>query len=997
MEKIRVLTLEKKGILNKFLYQNEEVKLGEEIALIESENGQSIITAPMNGIIVKPIKEGSKIKSNAIIAYLLTTEDEIEKYYFKRLASNEFTRLNKKGIKFSTTKNGQFGTKWKDIEEDDYSGISVVNEDALHPTFTPPVLNQQQFHNNKMAVESRTTLINEQPFDNQIMPSNFNQNNGQEFLPEGTVINNDPYLSPNPDQNQSIYFKQQNNVLQQEQTFEQPIPTRGQDKKHWDETRLSFGPKKTWNLSFKNLNIDDNYIINNQEKIPSIDTINNQMDQGKKREVKATMVNIPNLNNNIFQDSNFEAQTNSLNQPPSLSPQSIVTNAVPIGQTKLVEEKQAKEYAKYLVNTTKQQDEAPVNATGFLGEQNKSASFRNLVNQRREQLHNNNNFHELSLEADSSKSSMDFLDEYGRPKILRNIVQARMNDLIKRNISPEMKSGYSGSSPSSSDNTNMLQAGEKESSDEIYISADDYKIDLNEEKQAKTKKTGNFSPLKSYRDRLYQKLNDNGQREKILKTRNQRELIKKRIEQIAKGNFEVDSVLGGISNYRRPSFEEIESQYEMLDNEYDSHNSEQNEGINDAIQQGSASEQQQLSKQFKPGENNGKNNREPNPLWFEPGINDNNVMIELAILKERLANQEQNNRQNELLREIQSLRQVNNSNNNNSDNANGTNFDKMMQYMLMQQMLKTMNEPDLMLKEMLKEFRINNKQNIHQGNGTNEGAHNLQVKKFNAEESVTSNAHGNLVQPLNNTLSIINTNSKVEPQGLETREEIKSTRYPAIQSMIMSQAHVPPLTINAEIDMSAIIDQQRKLKNANADHGVRFSTMSFLVKAVSLSLSEYPKLNSYYDSKTNQIVIKNSQHIGLATETSEGLVIPVIKFSERMSLKQIAINIQETIERLRQGELYDYELQGSTITIANYGMVGAVNAIPTIFYPNSSVIGIGRIVRKPVVIKGDRLVIRSIMNLSLTIDQRIIDAAEAGIFLARLKEILESPELITLS
>ncbi|WP_425378194.1 hypothetical protein [Spiroplasma endosymbiont of Polydrusus pterygomalis] len=118
------------------------------------------------------------------------------------------------------------------------------------------------------------------------------------------------------------------------------------------------------------------------------------------------------------------------------------------------------------------------------------------------------------------------------------------------------------------------------------------------------------------------------------------------MEQIAKGNVEVDSVLGGINNYRRPSFEEVESQYEMLNNEYDSHNSEQNEGMNDAIQEGSANEQQQLSKQFKPVENKGKDNREPNPLSFQSGINDNNVMIELAILKERLANQEQNNRQN---------------------------------------------------------------------------------------------------------------------------------------------------------------------------------------------------------------------------------------------------------------------------------------------------------------------------------------------------------------
>lgn len=995
MEKIRVLTLEKKGILKKFLYQNEEVKLGDEIALIENENGESIITAPMDGIIVKPIKEGTKIKPNTVIAHLLTTEDEIEKYYFKRLEDNEFTRLNKKGIKFSTTKNGQFGTKWKDVEEDDYSGISIASEDTLHPTFTPPLLNQHQVYNNENIINSSAVLINDQqPYDNSILSQNFSQNSGEPLFEENT-INNIPYFSTNIEQNQPINFQQQNNISSQEQLFEEPTKIKQEEHKRWDETKLSFGPKKTRRLSFKNLKIDDNDIINNREKIPSIDTIKNPMNQERKSEAKSTMVNIPNLNSNMFQENNFESQTNSLNQPPSLPNQNIVTNAVPIGQAELIEENQAKEYAKYLVNTTKQQDEAPINAAAFLGGQNENTSFRNLVNQRREQLHNNNDFHELSLESDNSKNSMDFLAEDGRPKILRNIVQGRMNDLIKRNVSPEVQTGYSSSASNYNDNVNTFKTSEKKLSDEIYISADGYTIDPNESKEAKEKKPGYFSPLKSYRDRLYEKLNDNGQREKILKTRNQRELIKKRMEQIAKGNVEVDSVLGEISNYQRPSFEEIESQYEMLDNEYyDNNNSQQKKPNDDIVKPSSLNEKQQSSKQLIQPENHDESNHgSRTTLSLQQGVNDNNVMIELTILKERLANQEQNNRQNELLREIQSLRQVNNNNN----NTDGTSIEKMMQYMLMQQMLKTMNESDPVLKEMLKEFKFNNKQGNELKTEHNCETHNLQVKKFNSEETTIPNTYGNLVQPLNNNLNIINTNSQIEPQGLETREEIKSTRYPAIQSMIMSQAHVPPLTINSEIDMSAIIDQQRKLKNANADHGVRFSTMSFLVKAVSLVLSEYPKLNSYYDSKTNQIVIKNSQHIGLATETSEGLVIPVIKFAERMSLKQIAINIQETIERLRQGELYDYELKGSTITIANYGMVGAVNATPTIFYPNSAVIGVGRIVRKPIVIKGDKLVIRSIMNLALTIDQRIIDAAEAGIFLTRLKEILESPELITLS
>ncbi|WP_424526669.1 2-oxo acid dehydrogenase subunit E2 [Spiroplasma endosymbiont of Glossina fuscipes fuscipes] len=1021
MEKIKVSFLEKKVILKEFLYQDVAVKAGDDIALIESDNGEAIIKAPMDGVIVKPIKAGSKIKRNAVIAHLLTTEAEIEKYYFKHLESDEFSHLDKKGVTFTTTKNGEFGTKWKEIEEDDYSGADFIKPNTLNPAFTPPLLGQQQGQSsgrpmqpmaNEMNITSKAELINEQPFLNESLKQGFEQNNLSQSLSEemefnqpGQNINNSNLIANN-------FAQSQNNMGQQGQDFgsnatvqttpaseqETVLETKPTEIKRWDETELTFGPKKTRRLSFKDLKIDDDHIINNRAKIPSIDTIKQPSNQNVKSGGDNTMVNMPNIND-VMKENNFDSSVSSFGVNTRSTGQNIIANAVPIGQKKLEEENQAKEYAKYLVNETKQQDEMPANAAVLFGGQAENSSFRNLVNQRRQQLHNKNDFHELSLESDNSKNSMDFLDEDGRPKILRNIVQGRMNDLIKRNATPEMLSSHNGSSAYGYDQPDY-RAKDEDLSDEVYISADGYTIDPKDSEKATPKKPGYFSPLKSYRDRLYEKLNDGGQREKILKTRNQRELIKKRMEQIAKGNVEVDSVLGEINNYRRPSFEEIESQYEMLDNEYYG-NENQPDQSSTNYQQGSAI---QNKNQPPYGQVNfdGKqgtvtvppitNNYQCPPV--QQSTSDNNMLVELAVLKEKLSNQEQNNRQNELLREIQGLREANNNMN---QNNNTNNLDKMMQYMLVQQMLKIMNEPDPMVKEMLKEFNLNNKQILNQGIENTSNGNNLQVKKFNNQTSSIPNTYGNLVQPLNNNLNIVNTNSNIEPQGLETREEIKATRYPAIQSMIMSQTHVPPLTINAEIDMSLIIDQQRKLKNVNTESGVRFSTMSFLVKAVSLALSEYPKLNSYYDSKTNQIVIKNSQHIGLATETSEGLVIPVIKFAERMSLKQIAINIQETIERLRQGELYDYELQGSTITIANYGTVGAVNATPTIFYPNSAVIGIGRIVRKPVVIKGDKLVIRSMMNIALTVDQRIIDAAEAGIFLTRLKEILESPELITLS
>lgn len=224
------------------------------------------------------------------------------------------------------------------------------------------------------------------------------------------------------------------------------------------------------------------------------------------------------------------------------------------------------------------------------------------------------------------------------------------------------------------------------------------------------------------------------------------------------------------------------------------------------------------------------------------------------------------------------------------------------------------------------------------------------------------------------------------------RQKINKNRNSAVKSMILSQNYIPPLTISTEIDMSSILKLKHVLKKTHAN--IKFPSMAFIAKAISISLSEYSKLNSSYDPQTNEVVIKKYHNIGLATETSEGLVIPVLKFIEKLTIKEIAIDIKEMTQRLRKGEILNYETDGSTITIANYGNIGAIQASPTIFYPNAAVIGVGKVIKKPVVVLGEKLAIKAIMNMALTVDQRIIDAAEAGQFLSRVKEILEKPELL---
>ncbi|AHF57229.1 2-oxo acid dehydrogenase subunit E2 [Spiroplasma eriocheiris] len=999
MEKIKISNLKTKGILERFLYSSDVVNAGDNIAVVKINNDEIIIKAPYNGKIIKPLKTGTTVKKGSTIAYLLTDEKEIAKYNNKHGYQDEFSYLDKDGVRFNPGKNGQFGTKWKDIEEEDYSGAAFVSDvdtktppQPLNITETPSENNQyaNRIANLKTIVESPEAPITEEP-KAVLLES--------DDLTEPSVIpveNNQPIINlhhPIKEQTDNLIKK------------EEPVANSNSEK--ISEKHLTFGPQKSRRLSFKNLH----YNVGPQERaqIPSIDTI---------KDVNVENYGVKDRNDNV---KNNHSLNNSFMQMHS-----DIANAVKESDNMLKDETNAKTYAKYLVEETKVQDQAPQNNSTtnlFAANEEGNSSFRDLVKARRNQLHQQNNFHEIINEPENNKNAMDFLDEYGRPKIMRNIIQGRMNNLMKNNGQLESIDGVNSTGASSSDHSVAKQpkiSVEEEPVD--YITADGYEIKVGEDQNTPPKDLGYYSPLKTYRDRLYEKLNNNDQREKILKTRNQRELIKKRMEQLARGDIEVtDNVLGAINNYKRPSYEEIEAQYDLLNDNYNKQKlSSSTQAINNneevidpyrgiipdsrkSPSQPPSSLAPQPVANSQPFVTNPAPQTQPVIVNQPPVINNSNqeVLVELAILKEKLAQQEQQNKHHELLQEIKTLKENNLRNNVNNNDHN--NFDKMMQYMLMQQMIKSMNQPpDPFLTQLLRESMSNqqatnfnqlspepqNQPVVH----NNEG---IMVKKF--DEQSNSNA-GNFIQPLNNNLNILHTNTNpVEPQGLETREEIKRTKYPVIRSVILSQSQVPPLTISTEIDMSAVIEQQRKLKNANAETGVKFSTMSFILKAVSLALSEYPKLNSYYDQSTNQIVIKNSHHIGLATETSEGLVIPVIKFAERLSLKQIAINIQETLDRLRQGELYDYELQGSTITIANYGTVGATQATPTIFYPNSAVIGIGRIVRKPIVIKGDKLVIRSMMSISLTIDQRIIDAAEAGIFMTRLKEILEQPELITLS
>ncbi|WP_342275288.1 2-oxo acid dehydrogenase subunit E2 [Spiroplasma endosymbiont of Cantharis lateralis] len=365
-------------------------------------------------------------------------------------------------------------------------------------------------------------------------------------------------------------------------------------------------------------------------------------------------------------------------------------------------------------------------------------------------------------------------------------------------------------------------------------------------------------------------------------------------------------------------------------------------------------------------------------------------------------------------------------------NAGPDTFGQMMQYMLMQNMMQNMNQNKVSnrdisasdLKSVIKE-EINSfanelkdkkrkeeekilleqeviakverqfREKYERERYQEEQLHHEQkeAKRVQRKEENIRDINFEVDKP-DNSVGYLQFESNDENKVIE-REKVNKNRNSAVKSMILSQNFIPPLTISTEIDMSSILKLKHMLKQTQ--NHIKFTTISFIAKSISIALEEYPKLNSSYDPETNEVIIKKYHNIGLATETSEGLIIPVLKFVDRLSIKEVAIDIKEMTSRLRAGELLNYESEGSTITISNYGNIGAIQATPTIFYPNAAVIGVGKVVKKPVVVDNEKLAIKAIMHMSLTIDQRIIDAAEAGKFLARVKAILEKPEILTVS
>ena len=175
--------------------------------------------------------------------------------------------------------------------------------------------------------------------------------------------------------------------------------------------------------------------------------------------------------------------------------------------------------------------------------------------------------------------------------------------------------------------------------------------------------------------------------------------------------------------------------------------------------------------------------------------------------------------------------------------------------------------------------------------------------------------------------------------------------------------------------------------------------MPFLMKAAASGLREFPMLNGALDEAAQEVVTYHYVNLGIATDTPNGLIVPVIKDVEHKSMLQLAAELGDLAERTRSGKVASEELRGGTFSITNAGNIGGILATPIINFPEVAIMGVHRMMKRPGVVEtpeGDKIEVRTYMNLTLSVDHRLVDGADAVRFLVHVKQLLEEPGLLSL-
>lgn len=229
----------------------------------------------------------------------------------------------------------------------------------------------------------------------------------------------------------------------------------------------------------------------------------------------------------------------------------------------------------------------------------------------------------------------------------------------------------------------------------------------------------------------------------------------------------------------------------------------------------------------------------------------------------------------------------------------------------------------------------------------------------------------------------------------DQRVPLRGLRRTIAKRMLENVQRIPHVTTVDEVEVSALVALRSRLKPLAEARGVHLTYLPFVMKAVTAVLREFPYVNASLDEAKDEIVLHGDIHIGMATATPDGLMVPVIRFADRKSVLQLAAEIVERAERARARTSAVEELRGSTFSITNIGSVGGLSATPIINAPEVAILGVYRILDKPVV-KHGAVVPGKVLGLTLTFDHRLIDGEMGARFLRRVAELLENPDALLL-
>ncbi len=224
----------------------------------------------------------------------------------------------------------------------------------------------------------------------------------------------------------------------------------------------------------------------------------------------------------------------------------------------------------------------------------------------------------------------------------------------------------------------------------------------------------------------------------------------------------------------------------------------------------------------------------------------------------------------------------------------------------------------------------------------------------------------------------------------ETRLPLRGLRRKIAEHMRRSLSTAAQFTFVAECDFTALVEHRASASTRAQAAGIKLTYLAYLFRALPLVLREFPLLNSSLDDATHEIVLKKRFHIGLATNTDEGLTVPIVHDADRLGLFALAREIDRLASAARDHKLKLEELQGGTFTVTSTGAKGGVLATPILHHPQVAILGVHSISKKPAVVHG-QIVARDLGNLSLSLDHRVVDGAVGADFLYALIERLQSP------